>query len=577
MKISVCVPVYNGAHCLGQALQSLREQTRQPDEVIVVDDGSGDSSRDVIEFFKDLPIQYFRNETNLGMVRNWNACLSRTTGEIVTFLHQDDGYYDRFLATVERDFSAHPNVGLWACVQAHRDNPAEACEPPFIGMATPEAIKGRFFTWRFIPPPTAAAFRSSSLREVGFYDEQYRYVAEPDLYFRLSNNRKDFFQCGDLLVWRTAPDTRATETMGNRALYYREWAYFLNKFKGAFPPEQHRELLAESLRNLSDHAAVSVTMRVSKREFKAASELLRTLQGEVRTVAADSGLWFSVYSPAFALGFAKAFLGQGKRFVRRMLGKLRSYWLRYKKMSATKPDYVQRGRFLQQELRTALESGASSPKRERLRAFLNEMTLFDFYSHYLNGPHYHMPWQGTEMTKLPMDAWIYSDLMYRCEPEYLIEIGTQRGTSALMLQELGRGVGVKVITVDILTPPAERLQEFLVAGVQFVHGNATEAATIERIRRLTGGSKNCMVIDDGSHLVKDVLGTFRLLAGFVAPGGAYVVEDGFANWLLGNEECNALAAVDQIVKEQPEFARNPDYDSFFLFSAFDGILRKERL
>ena len=101
MRITVCIPLFNGVDCIKNALHSLACQIRKPDEVIVVDDCSTDEGLSAVEdFFSKLPIKVFRNKHNLGMIANWNACLEKMTGDIITFLHQDDGYYPDFLATV---------------------------------------------------------------------------------------------------------------------------------------------------------------------------------------------------------------------------------------------------------------------------------------------------------------------------------------------------------------------------------------------------------------------------------------------------------------------------------------------
>ena len=88
MLISVCIPVYNGENCLEKCLQSLCDQTQSKFEVIIQDDASTDKSKKIIEKFHELPIFYQKNETNLGMIRNWNKCIKRANGQIISFLHQ---------------------------------------------------------------------------------------------------------------------------------------------------------------------------------------------------------------------------------------------------------------------------------------------------------------------------------------------------------------------------------------------------------------------------------------------------------------------------------------------------------
>ena len=101
MKISVCVPLYNGEKCIGNALESLRTQTRKPDQVVVQDDCSIDQGANLVKEFNDLPIKLSTNQKNLGMIGNWNKCIEKANCDIITFLHQDDGYHPEFLAELE--------------------------------------------------------------------------------------------------------------------------------------------------------------------------------------------------------------------------------------------------------------------------------------------------------------------------------------------------------------------------------------------------------------------------------------------------------------------------------------------
>ncbi len=92
MNTSVIVSTYNSPESLRKCLLSLRVQTRQPDEIIVADDGSGDETRRVIESFQaDMPhLQHVWHED-----RGWtkpvilNLALARVTSDYVIFCDGD--------------------------------------------------------------------------------------------------------------------------------------------------------------------------------------------------------------------------------------------------------------------------------------------------------------------------------------------------------------------------------------------------------------------------------------------------------------------------------------------------------
>lgn len=84
------IPCYRDAATLGRALNSLQNQTRSADEIIVVDDCSPESAeiQKVIQLFPG--VIYLRNQVNLGLAGTRNLGLSLATGDVVTFMDADD-------------------------------------------------------------------------------------------------------------------------------------------------------------------------------------------------------------------------------------------------------------------------------------------------------------------------------------------------------------------------------------------------------------------------------------------------------------------------------------------------------
>jgi glycosyltransferase involved in cell wall biosynthesis len=87
LLVSVIVPVYNGERYLSAALESIFAQDYHPFEVIVVDDGSGDSSAAIAKSFKSVQYIY---QTNQGIANAWNLGIDASKGELIAFLDCDD-------------------------------------------------------------------------------------------------------------------------------------------------------------------------------------------------------------------------------------------------------------------------------------------------------------------------------------------------------------------------------------------------------------------------------------------------------------------------------------------------------
>ncbi len=90
--VSILIPVFNREEFLSDCIQSALSQKYTDFEVIVVDNASNDRSWEIAKEFavKDARVRVFRNEFNVGPVRNWQRCLDEATGEYAKFLFSDD-------------------------------------------------------------------------------------------------------------------------------------------------------------------------------------------------------------------------------------------------------------------------------------------------------------------------------------------------------------------------------------------------------------------------------------------------------------------------------------------------------
>lgn len=87
-SISVIIPAYNSARFLGQAIESVQQQTVQPAEIIVIDDGSTDDTKSLVKSLKGS-VQYHFQE-NRGQAAARNKGLQLATGDLITFIDADD-------------------------------------------------------------------------------------------------------------------------------------------------------------------------------------------------------------------------------------------------------------------------------------------------------------------------------------------------------------------------------------------------------------------------------------------------------------------------------------------------------
>jgi glycosyltransferase involved in cell wall biosynthesis len=103
MNVSIIIPTYNRGEFIGQAIQSVIDQTYSDWELIVVDDASTDDTESIVADFikndeknrKNGRIKYIRQEKNIGISRNRNSGIEKAVGTYIAMLDSDDVWLDR--------------------------------------------------------------------------------------------------------------------------------------------------------------------------------------------------------------------------------------------------------------------------------------------------------------------------------------------------------------------------------------------------------------------------------------------------------------------------------------------------
>nr|MBN1230023.1 glycosyltransferase [Anaerolineae bacterium] len=176
--VSVIIPVYNQAHYLQRALDSVLAQIYRPVEIIVVDDGSTDNPRAICEQYGDR-VRFIRQE-NQGVCTARNAGLQAATGELVQFLDSDDFVIPDKLNAQVALLVANPQVGIvnsgwWLTDQ---QGAVLECVTPWN-----EAPVLDLETWLFWKPvlPGAMLLRKAVVEAAGGFDPAFTQAEDVDL------------------------------------------------------------------------------------------------------------------------------------------------------------------------------------------------------------------------------------------------------------------------------------------------------------------------------------------------------------------------------------------------------------
>src|SRR5690349_6024675 len=114
LSLSIALASYNGGRYIREQLDSIARQTRLPDELVISDDASTDSTPEIIEEFArsaPFPVHFLKNSERLGAIGNFEAAIRACKGTIIFLCDQDDVWYPEKVALMEECFIDHPEAG----------------------------------------------------------------------------------------------------------------------------------------------------------------------------------------------------------------------------------------------------------------------------------------------------------------------------------------------------------------------------------------------------------------------------------------------------------------------------------
>ncbi|HET6608317.1 MAG TPA: glycosyltransferase family 2 protein [Rhodopila sp.] len=194
MDFSVVIPAYNGQGTIAETIQTILTQSHPAREVIVVDDGSTDGTRDVLAGFGAQIV--FLTQANAGVQAARNLAASRSTADWIAFCDQDDLWQPTYLAAQSALLTAAPEVGFsFSNFRVLRNDVLDSRTkfddaPPGWwdslnprklpqGMVFPNSIASA--TYRFHPVfPSAMAVSKTLLASIGGFDTAMRGLRNED-------------------------------------------------------------------------------------------------------------------------------------------------------------------------------------------------------------------------------------------------------------------------------------------------------------------------------------------------------------------------------------------------------------
>jgi glycosyltransferase involved in cell wall biosynthesis len=213
------MPVRNGMPWLEEAVQSILAQELEEDfEVLIINDGSEDGTRDYLDSLRDERIRIVHFEDNKGIVEALNTGIALAKGKYLARMDADDVSLPQRFDLQKRFLDDNPDYGLVGTdIEAFShisgsqiEQQAAIVEKWFNDGHSHDELKALLLLGNPITHPSVM-FRKTVLEEVGGYRSEYEYAEDYDLFVRLSRITKMAKIPRKLLRYRVHPSQTSSK------------------------------------------------------------------------------------------------------------------------------------------------------------------------------------------------------------------------------------------------------------------------------------------------------------------------------------------------------------------------------
>ena len=187
-KVTVLMSVYNGESYLGASIDSILNQTFKDFEFIIINDGSTDMTKEILESYTDPRISIINNDKNIGLTRSLNMGLELAGSEYIARMDADDVSLPERLEKQVKFLENNPTVillGNWIEIIDDNGN---------VRSITRYPTDHCFIAWVLLfktclAHPTVM-YRRKEVLTIGAYNRELKYTQDYDLWVRLSKAGK---------------------------------------------------------------------------------------------------------------------------------------------------------------------------------------------------------------------------------------------------------------------------------------------------------------------------------------------------------------------------------------------------
>lgn len=186
LSITAVIPTYNRAVSLPRAIESIIKQSHAVDEILIIDDGSSDSTEQVCAGFGNN-LRYIRHSTNKGASAARNTGIREASKEWIAFLDSDDYWLEDKLVKQMRfmhDHNLNVSCTNFSLIGADGGERGQSLEKDEI------LTRSNFLWGCFVCPGSTMIARKDLFAKYGYFDESLRRLEDWDWFLRITENEQ---------------------------------------------------------------------------------------------------------------------------------------------------------------------------------------------------------------------------------------------------------------------------------------------------------------------------------------------------------------------------------------------------
>jgi glycosyltransferase involved in cell wall biosynthesis len=258
--VSVITAAYNNEQFLGEAIQSILAQTYPNFEMIVVDDASTDQTLVVARRYAavDSRVRVLANERRMGAAGARNRGVREARGEFIAILDADDVALPERLAITVPVLLDHPEAAVVGSGRIVIDEEGEFTTVERRLFGSQEEVRRALREGRAPVVHSSALVRASAMREVGGYDEFFRYAHDMDLWTRLADRHEILVLPEPVVKYRVRRTSISMERRVDQVAYARLSGERAERARRGETVDLHAEferIRAQVQQEISQHAS----------------------------------------------------------------------------------------------------------------------------------------------------------------------------------------------------------------------------------------------------------------------------------------------------------------------------------